>query len=481
MGNSQTMTLDSSTESVSTDAAVVLNEVSNDLKTPSSTDNPRPTPTSSLPPPLPPPPPPPKVDPFANLTAEDVRKVTEHGECVQQQYIYAMSSMKGLRPRMEDAHIILTSIPVYEHESLADHSLFCVFDGHGGDFTSRFLEKMLTETLSKRIELIEYAKLPDTGRSSRSDVNGIQLLKKAIIKAFSEIDYSLLPQQRQKNRTLIEGMQNIEGDDNNVTSFLSNYERSGSTAIVVVLTPSHIVCANVGDSRAILRRASAAVPLSFDHKPSNIPERLRIERAGGLIKGKRIDGDLAVSRAFGDFVHKNNTTLNSTKQKVTCRPDVTICRRNKKNDQFLVLACDGIWDVISNDECSNLVNDGITLATRFPRDLGTICEEVIDESFIERRSRDNMTVMIIGFRTGLQLSGKNSSSSCYSTLDDMLSIGGVSKRPIIRKDRNKNKQKIVTTHSTTSPSSTTTSTFSWMKAALTNPFSDESKRILDCV
>jgi serine/threonine protein phosphatase PrpC len=457
MGNVQTMSTESSTESVSSDAAVALHqeEASEAIKHPLE--------KTLL---LPPPPPPPVEDPFAKLTAEDIRKETAQGECAQQQYVYAMSSMKGIRPRMEDAHIVRTSLPVHGHEPLRDHSLFCVFDGHGGDFTSRFLEEMLTEILSRRKELMEYAALPPKGRSSRSDVNGILLLKKAITKSFSEIDCSLLPQQRERNRNFLKDVQNsdhVERKDN-IMSFITYYERSGSTAIVVLLTPSHIVCANVGDSRAILRRASTAVPLSFDHKPSNIPERLRIERAGGSVKGKRIDGDLAVSRAFGDFVHKNNTSLASSKQKVTCAPDVSVCRRDSKNDQFLVLACDGIWDVISNDECSNLVNDAIVSSKRFPQDLATICEDVIDESFHERRSRDNLTVMIIGFRAGLKIC-ENHSTSSFS-LNYLLGI-----QPTRRKDRKK---------AIDVKQSSTMFTIPWM-TALTHPFDDESKRILDCL
>lgn len=82
-------------------------------------------------------------------------------------------------------------------------------------------------------------------------------------------------------------------------------ERSGCTAVAVVVTPTHIVTANAGDSRACLSRGGKNVELSYDHKPYNEGERSRIERAGGMVSMKRVDGELAVSRALGDFQFKN--------------------------------------------------------------------------------------------------------------------------------------------------------------------------------
>ena len=87
----------------------------------------------------------------------------------------------------------------------------------------------------------------------------------------------------------------------------------------MLITPDHILCANAGDSRAILSKRSTAtagtgsskkeeepvLPLSFDHKPSNDAELNRVEQDGGFVRAGRVDGDLAVSRSFGDFGYKN--------------------------------------------------------------------------------------------------------------------------------------------------------------------------------
>ena len=64
----------------------------------------------------------------------------------------------------------------------------------------------------------------------------------------------------------------------------------------------------------------------------------------------RVDGNLALSRAFGDFRYKDQSTLPASKQAVTVVPDVTVRLRNN-DDKFIILACDGIWDCLTNEQC----------------------------------------------------------------------------------------------------------------------------------
>ena len=78
-------------------------------------------------------------------------------------------------------------------------------------------------------------------------------------------------------------------------------ERSGATAVVALITPTDILVANAGDSRCVLGRAGRAVEMSEDHKPVNASERKRISRAGGSVALGRVNGELAVSRAIGDY------------------------------------------------------------------------------------------------------------------------------------------------------------------------------------
>ena len=145
----------------------------------------------------------------------------------------------------------------------------------------------------------------------------------------------------------------------------SNDDHSGSTAITCLITPTHFFIANCGDSRSIGISNGIAIPFSDDHKPYNPKEESRIREAGGSVQMKRVNGDLAVSRALGDFVYKNSPTLPPEKQQVSCEPDIIVYERKHAEDQFIVLACDGIWDVMSNEECAAYIM-GVSQVTQRP-------------------------------------------------------------------------------------------------------------------
>jgi len=94
-------------------------------------------------------------------------------------------------------------------------------------------------------------------------------------------------------------------------------QMAGSTAISVLIHDSKLYCANAGDSRAIACRNGKLVTLSNDHKPCNPEEMERIYNAGGWVEFNRVNGNLALSRALGDFLFKRNNTVSAEKQIVT--------------------------------------------------------------------------------------------------------------------------------------------------------------------
>lgn len=332
------------------------------------------------------------------------KKTTERG--CRGPIQYAASGMKGWRNSMEDCHTLCCNVSVQETE-LIDHFIFGVYDGHGGAFTALYAGEKFVETLSKREEMKRYAALPVTGSKSREDVTGVELLREALKAAFLDLDEKIAAIQQNRNGLFSfddgslsmktgpkELRKNINGDIVlPPPPSRRDFERSGSTSVVVVVTPSHLICANAGDSRAILRRNSKTLPLSFDHKPSNVPEQERIVAAGGYVKGRRVDGDLAVSRGLGDFSFKNLSELPREKQKIIAQPDIVVYPRDKKHDEFMVLACDGVWDVASNEQCSNFIHDMIAEGET---DVGLMCEETLDFC-LEKNSRDNMTIVMVTF------------------------------------------------------------------------------------
>ncbi|CAK8566581.1 unnamed protein product [Lathyrus sativus] len=189
----------------------------------------------------------------------------------------------------------------------------------------------------------------------------------------------------------------------------------GSTAVVAVVTPDKIIVSNCGDSRAVLCRNGVAIPLSSDHKPDRPDELLRVEAAGGRViywDGPRVLGVLAMSRAIGD---------NYLKPYVISEPEVTVTER-RKEDECLILASDGLWDVVSNDTACGVVrmclkSHKMRSAPGSPsnNDVTTdgsdrACSDasiLLTKLALARHSSDNVSVVVIDLRRGQQPSSKS--------------------------------------------------------------------------
>lgn len=141
----------------------------------------------------------------------------------------------------------------------------------------------------------------------------------------------------------------------------------------MMLTPTHYIFGNCGDSRAVLARAEHAVFGTNDHKPTNQEETTRVRNAGGFVEMGRVCGNLAVSRALGDFQYKDCPNLSPEKQKISVAPDVSTIDRNP-HDEFIILACDGIWDVMSNQQAVTFVAAHLKLGATPDQ----ICERMLD-------------------------------------------------------------------------------------------------------
>ncbi|GJM99066.1 hypothetical protein PR202_ga16130 [Eleusine coracana subsp. coracana] len=163
----------------------------------------------------------------------------------------------------------------------------------------------------------------------------------------------------------------------------------GSTAVVAVVEDRRVVVSNCGDSRAVLCRADApAMALTSDHKPDRPDELARIEAAGGRVifwEGARVLGVLAMSRAIGDGY---------LKPYVTAVPEVTVTDRTD-HDECLILASDGLWDVVSNEAACEVAR----ACLRRGRDKW--CAEaatLLTKLALARRSSDNVSVVVVDLR-----------------------------------------------------------------------------------
>lgn len=125
---------------------------------------------------------------------------------------------------------------------------------------------------------------------------------------------------------------------------------------MALITDSEIYCANAGDSRCVLSNDGRAIEMSTDHKPELPTERERIERAGGFVEDNRVKGVLNLSRSLGDLEYKQERNLSVDNQMITCVPEIKVEKITKNND-FLIIACDGIWDCLTSQECISMCKD----------------------------------------------------------------------------------------------------------------------------
>ncbi|XP_074290336.1 putative protein phosphatase 2C 24 [Silene latifolia] len=293
---------------------------------------------------------------------------------------FGVASVCGRRRDMEDAVAVHPSFKSELH-------YFGVYDGHGCSHVAAKCKERLHELVKE--ELFDKAVAATEWKS-------------VMEKSFGKMDKEVVASN--------------EGVIGNCRCELQTPECDavGSTAVVAVVTPNKIIVANCGDSRAVLCRNGKAVALSSDHKPDRPDELNRIEEAGGRVifwDGPRVLGVLAMSRAIGD---------NYLKPYVSCEPEVTITDRTTEDD-CLILASDGLWDVVSNDTACGVARMCLRGKVSSPpdppqtEDIGgdTACtttgEEVADKACADasmlltklalaRHSADNVSVVVINLR-----------------------------------------------------------------------------------
>ncbi|EDW72083.1 uncharacterized protein Dwil_GK10630 [Drosophila willistoni] len=179
---------------------------------------------------------------------------------------------------------------------------------------------------------------------------------------------------------------------------------SGCTAVVCLLNGRDLYVANAGDSRCVVSRNGRAIEMSLDHKPEDLEETTRITKAGGRVTlDGRVNGGLNLSRALGDHAYKTNLDLPAEAQMISPLPDIKKLIITPE-DEFMVLACDGIWNYMTSEEVVTFVRSRLKDEDK---KLSKVCEELFDnclapDTMGDGTGCDNMTAVIVKFLPKLQ-------------------------------------------------------------------------------
>ena len=274
---------------------------------------------------------------------------------------YHTISLIGARPKNEDEIEVIINMDG-SNTNQKKINFFGIFDGHGGDKISKYLKDKLPKYfIDKNIEIE-----PSRHKSYNKYINKI-----------------------------------YEYVQNKLTDFELPSKTCGSTALVVLNYPisniySQLKIINLGDCRIVLcNKDNIGIPLSKDHKPMSWDENHRIINAGGKIitdygDDPRING-LSVSRSFGDL---------DAKPHVSHIPDIYDYMVNPEKDKFMILACDGVWDVLSNQDAVDYIlylMDKIKVSSNCStRSLKNIANLLGDHA-IKMGSQDNISILIVWF------------------------------------------------------------------------------------
>ncbi|XP_062032869.1 probable protein phosphatase 1N [Lepus europaeus] len=260
---------------------------------------------------------------------------------------FGASAVQGWRARMEDAHCARLELPGLP----PGWAFFAVFDGHGGARAARFCARHLA---SHALEALGPAPCEPEG------------VRGALRRAFLSADARL-------------------------RALWPRGDPGGSTAVALLVSPRFLYLAHCGDSRAVLSRAGAVAFRTEDHRPLRPRERERIRDAGGTIRLRRVEGSLAVSRALGDFAFKQVPGRPPEQQLVSAEPEVTALAR-RAEDEFVLLASDGVWDALSGAALAELVASRLALGLA-PE---LLCAQLLDTCLC-KGSLDNMTCILVCF------------------------------------------------------------------------------------
>lgn len=152
-----------------------------------------------------------------------------------------------------------------------------------------------------------------------------------------------------------------------------------------------LLVANAGDCRAVLSRCGTAIEMSMDHRPCSLSEKLRIESLGGYVDDGYLNGLLGVTRALGDWHLEGMKEVGEPGGPLSADPELKMITLTK-DDEFLIIGSDGIWDVFSNQNSVDFARKRL----QEHNDVKLCCKEIVEEA-IRRGATDNLTAVLVSF------------------------------------------------------------------------------------
>ncbi|KAI4336687.1 hypothetical protein L6164_015182 [Bauhinia variegata] len=254
---------------------------------------------------------------------------------------------RGPKQYMEDEHLCVDNLT--EHlGSAADipspGAFYGVFDGHGGTDAAAFIRNNILSFI------VEDSHFPTC-------------MEKAIRSAFLKADYAF-----------------ADASPLDISS--------GTTALTALVFGRTLIIANAGDCRAVLGRRGRAIEMSKDHKPNCMSEKLRIQKLGGVVYDGYLNGQLSVARALGDWHMKGPK---GSAGPLSAEPELQEAHLSE-DDEFLIMGCDGLWDVMSNQCAVTMARKELMLHNDPER-----CSRELVREALKRNTCDNLTVIVVCF------------------------------------------------------------------------------------
>jgi serine/threonine protein phosphatase PrpC len=251
--------------------------------------------------------------------------------------MFGAATHQGARQYMEDRHIIVENI-------FRGYSLYAIFDGHGGSDVADICKNNIVNVLKRNL----------------ATTNVLTDIREVLNNVFVDLS-ALIPPDK---------------------GYIC-----GTTCLLVLKHTNHAWVANCGDSRGIMNYMDTVVELSTDHKPGTPAERSRIETLGGYVSAvdgvPRVSGELAVSRSLGDSRYHPY---------VVFTPEIRYFPFTSSN-RFMVLATDGLWDVMSNMDVVRFVNQSLAY-----NPVENTAWMLMKHAYEVKNAEDNMTIVVVTIR-----------------------------------------------------------------------------------